>query len=386
MARSNGEGTITKLPNGTYQARITVGYDADGKQLRKAFYGKTRKEVVSKMDAAKAELNRSRSRDFGGMTVPEWLDYWLDEYKKRSVRDSTYHTMRNNLRLHVKPALADIKLTDLKPEMVQKMVNDLADQGLAKATIHKCVVYLHDSLHQAVRSGLVRKNAATNMKLPQEQDKKMRVLSVDEQERFIAVAKNYPLGEMFILMLATGLRIGEATALTWGDINFDRSCLSVNKTYTRYYDSTTGTKVYAINPPKTDAGTRSIPLLPSVSTMLRNRRPGSAKRSDLVFTNGDPRREYEFIKASGAEYWLRKILKEAGIDRGVHLHTLRHTFATRGLENGIELKVMQEFLGHANISTTADTYTHVLPDKKRDSMMKLEGSVFGMDVSKSDLK
>ncbi len=374
--RGQGEGSISKRPDGTWWARITIGKDESGNQLRKAFYGKTRKEVAAKMSAYQEELSSAQPKDFSKSRLAEWMDFWLEHYKKRTVRISTYHNMLNKIHAHIYPALGAIKLIDLKTEMIQKMVNNLHDKGYSRSAIKHCVVFLRGALDQAMKNGLVPKNVATNIDYPQEPRKEMRVLTRDEQARFIAEARNYTIGEMFVLMLATGLRIGEATALTWGDINFEKGCLSVNKTYTHYYDKATKRKVYVISKTKTEAGGRIVPLLPAVAEMLKNRKPDLCSGSDLIFVCENPKCDHTNIKSGSVDHWLQKFLKNANINgEGIHLHTLRHTFATRGFESGIELKVMQELLGHSNISSTADIYTHVLPDKKKDSMMKLADTI-----------
>lgn len=377
MARDKGTGTITFIESkNLYCGRLTVGYDDKGRQKRKPFYGKTKTEVQKKMTAAKAELDKGVFVEPSKMTVGEWCDIWLNEYKKRNVRPSTHANIYNNIKTHIKPALGKVKLKDLRAEMVQKFINECSDKGLARDSVEHILSCVYGALEQAMDNDLIPKNVAAKVILPKKEKKEMRVLTPEEQTRFIEAAKNKRHGELFILLLATGLRIGEATALTWDDINFEAGTLSVNKTITRSFDDTAPAgkrHPRIISDPKTKSSRRVIPLLPSVVQMLKDKKEyDEPNPKNLLYTSMDG----DIVSHLTIRSRFHRILEEANIERkGLHLHSLRHSFATRGLEQGVELKVMQEFLGHASIKMTADIYTHVLPDKKIDSMLKLSESI-----------
>ena len=166
-------------------------------------------------------------------------------------------------------------------------------------------------------------------------------------------------------MLGTGLRIGEALALTWDDANLENGTLRVNKTQVEFRDPDDPDAKTEIRyaAPKTRASNRTIPLLPEVARLLAALPAGSGllfHRSGRGLLSGEIRRN------------LRTITKQMGVE-GFTPHGLRHTFATRGFENGVELRVMQEILGHANINVTARIYTHVRDERKRDEIMKMRG-------------
>lgn len=370
MARGKGEGTIHKLPNGTYQARMTVGYDENGKQKRQAKYFKTMKDAKEWITEVKAARDKGDCIEPSKMTVGEWLDIWMTEYKKRSIRPSSYKAYSSVVEQCIKPALGKHKLKDLRHEMIQKFVNDLSDKGQVHMSIVRAHSILHGALDQAVTNGLVLKNVSLKVKFPKQSKKEsMRVLSAEEQAKFIEFAKDDPYGEIFIIMLATGLRIGEALVLTWNDIDFDKGMLQVNKTLT--YKRMGSNFKLGVGLTKTEAGTREVPLLDSITNLLQEKiRQDIPNQHNLLFSNISG----ELLDSSVVRSHFHQIAKKVGID-GVHPHTLRHTFATRGLENGIDLKVMQELLGHSSIKMTADTYTHVLPDKKKDSIMKIKDTI-----------
>lgn len=380
MARGKGEGSITES-NGMYQARITIGYDENGKQKRQAKYFKTKREAKEWLTEVKSAQDKGVYIEPNKMTLSEWIDIWLTEYKKRTVKPTTYSKLYQVLDRHVKPTLGNCKLKDLRVEMVQKLINELYDQGLSIGMI-KRIVYsaLFGALQQAVDNGLIIKNVSAKVIFPKEQKKEMRVLSREEQAKFEAVAKNTLIGRAYLLALYTGLRIGELLALTWDDVNFDDGMLSVNKTLIEYRapnadDTGTGYKVIReVGTPKTESSIRDIPLIPYVLDMLKREKENAMpNEKNLMFpnTNGS------YMLFQTARNRFRIILKEADISdaKELHPHSLRHSFATLGLEQGIELKVMQELLGHSTISMTADLYTHVLPDKKKSSIMKLSDTI-----------
>ena len=266
--------------------------------------------------------------------------------------------------------------------MVQRFVNGLADKGLKSITIERIVGTLKTALMQAVDNDLIVKNPASRIKMPLKQERTPRVLTVHEQELFMEASKEHRNGEIFLLILGTGLRIGEALALTWDDIDFENHILCVNRTQIEYCDHIDGKTIYhrEYSTPKTKSGQRTIPLIPSLVDMLltlkeqreqeKQKFKEAYKDTGLIFCN------YYGVSLNytAIAKKIQSICKKTGLE-GVHPHTLRHTFATRGLENGIDLKIMQELLGHSSIKMTADLYTHVLPETKKNSMMKIAGTI-----------
>ena len=380
--RGQGEGSISKRPDGTWWARITVGKTPDGKQKRKAFYGKTRKEVQEKLTAALNDINNNTYIEPSKITVEQWMYIWLRDYKKNSVKPKTYAAYEAHIRNHIAPDLGGYKLASLRNDMVQRFVNNLADKELKSITIERIVGTLKTGLIQAVDNDLIAKNPASRIKMPIKQERTPRVLTVEEQEIFIEVSKEHRNGEIFILILGTGLRIGEALALTWNDIDFEKHILSVNRTQIEYCEHVNGETIYHrdYSTPKTKAGKRTVPLIPTLVDILltlkeqreQEKRKFKAAYQDngLIFCN------YYGVSLNytAISKKIQPICKKTGLD-GVHPHTLRHTFATRGLEKGIDLKIMQELLGHSSIKMTADLYTHVLPETKKNSMMKLADTI-----------
>lgn len=379
--RGQNEGTIRQRKDGTWEARYTIGVDANGKQLRKSIYAKTRPEVAKKLTKALNDINLGIYVEPSKLTVASWLDTWLEEYKKPSVKPKTYESYEILVRKHIKPNVGSILLRDLRAEQVQKLYNDKAKEYSPRQTevIH---VALHSALEQAIKNDLIIKNVTNATTRPKKVKKEPRVLTPEEQQILIKAIKGDRLEAAFILALFTGLRRGEILGSKWQDINFKDKTLRVSRTLCRIknYDTDAETEAktkLVFGPVKTAKGNRGIPLLDGVTAALKAHKKRQAveklrlgegyKDNDLVFCTEfgeplDPRRLKESLDAIVEKAELKK----------VNIHALRHTFATRGLENGIELKVMQELLGHSTIAMTADIYSHVLPEKKREAINKLK--------------
>ena len=338
--RGQGEGSIAKRSDGTWCARITIGRTPEGKQKRKAFYGKTRKEVQEKMNLAKAELAKGSYVEPTNMTVEQWAEVWMKEYKKHTIKAQTYLKHGKNLKLHILPVIGYIKLKELRLEIVQNLINHLYQEGYSYSLLAQVKGTIYQFLEQAVDQELVGKNVAEKMKIPGKEEKKeIRVLSREEQQRFIEVAKQSYMGEYYIFCLATGMRRGELIALTWDDIDFEHATVSVNKTsvYVKdYYDKNDSWK-HIINSPKTKSSKRIIPLLPDIVAMLEKVKEQQEKNkiiqgekyeeNNLVFCT----RRGRMLLYSNLRRMLLNIAKKAEIEN-LHIHCLRHTFATRGLD------------------------------------------------------
>lgn len=377
--RGQNEGTIRKRKDGKWEARITIGINPDGKQHRKSVYGKTRQEVSSKMTDLLNDLNKGNLVDPTDITVSQWLDRWMQDYKKLQLKPATYINYVGRINNQINPILGKYKLTDLRIDIIQKFVNELIRKGLASETIYGAVKVLKGAIKQAYINGMISKNVTYGITMPKCESKIKKVLTLDEQHSFMENAKNTIHGEVFILDLFTGMRIGELLALRWSDINFEKNYLQVNRTITiiKDLDNPDGKWYKDFGTPKTKSSNRTIPLNPSAidliekikseQTELRHRIGTAYEDNDLIFCTGlgkplDPR---------NMQRTFHSICKKSGL-HGFSIHCLRHSFATLGYEQGIDIRVLQELLGHANINETANRYTHVSIDTIRREMEKMK--------------
>jgi integrase len=379
--RGNNEGSIYKRKDGLWCGQITIGRDENGRQKRQYFYGKTRQEVAEKIAKALNDLANGVYVDPAKTTLKDWLNTWLWEYKKQTLRPSTFKDYLCYIERHINPAIGHYKLKDLRPEHLQALYNAKYQEGLSISTIKQIHTVLHSALDQALKNGLVNRNVSEATTLPKGKPKReIRILSLEEQQRFIAALEGERLKTAFLVELASGLRIGELLALRWKDVNFKDGYIEVRRSLqrVRIFDGGNSKKTaLAFQEPKTEAGKRIVPLPPVIIEELKQHRKKQLEEklkagalyedNDLVFATelGTP------IDPRNFERLFYRIREKAGLDKSVNFHALRHTYATRLLEANEHPKVVQELLGHKDISTTLNIYSHVMPEIKKAAAMKL---------------
>lgn len=372
--RGNGEGTIYQRKNGTWAGLLTIGRDENGKLKRLSFSGRTRKEVAEKLAKAKAELQQGTFVEPNKLTLGDWLDVWLKEYKKPTLRPEVFDTYEMIIRVHLKPALGSVLVQALRPEMVQRLYNEKAASGLSPATVRKIHQVLHGALKQAVRNQLVTRNVSEATTLPKAgQTREVRALTLEEQEKFLKALEGNRLEVAFKVLLGTGLRRGELLGLTWRDVNLTNGTITVRQSLIRAKGK------LVIQDPKTKTSKRTIPLPDDLVAELKAHRARQAQEklfagpayedNNLVFANelGQPLDPRSFNR------WFYELRDKAGLPKDVNLHALRHTYATRLLERGVSLKVIQQLLGHSKFDVTADIYSHVAPELQREAVAVLNG-------------
>jgi len=380
--RGQNEGSIRKRKDGTWEARVTIGISADGKQQRKSLYGKTRQEVNAKMTDLLNNLQKGIITNPTEMTLAEWLDFYMLEYKKQYVKPTTYNNYTVKVKNHIKPAIGHYKLKALRQDIIQKFVNSLSAKGLAPSTVIDVFKVLNNALETAVDDGLIVRNVANRVKLPKTTKPQITVLTQEQQNAFVEQAKVTYMGVVYIFDLCTGMRLGELLGLKWQDIDFEQNQLHIKRIIRKVKDPDNPEEHWHLEfgTPKTPTSERIIPLNETAIKVLadvwaqqeKNKEKASTayEDNDLVFCTqlGRP------LDPTNMRRTCYSICAKIGVSN-FHPHCLRHTFATRGAENNVDVRVMQKFLGHATIKETADTYTHVLNDLKQSEILKLDSAV-----------
>jgi len=396
--KANGEGSICKRADGRYMARYTVNGS------RKAVYGDSFEEARQKLNAKLYEIANGIYIEPGKDTVGKWLRDWLTIYALPTVKQSTYVSYEAYVRLHLDPELGNVKLTALTTEQIQLFFKKKAkgsknQKALSPKSLKNIYNMFHNALEQAVTNQKLNRNPILGVKLPAAQKKEVDILDPEEQTRLHkAVECSEELAAFGIIFtLSTGVRLGELIGLQWADVNFRRRTVKVRRTVGRLQkvdenghllkkEEGVRTTEIVIRSPKSLTSQREIPLFEELWDGLMAYRE---KQRGLYDDLGVPNKErlYIFSNAFGKVYdprvyedLFKRTLKAAGLEY-IKFHALRHTFATRALEAGMDVKVLSTILGHSQASTTLNLYGHALPDHKRISMEKMRGFYGSADTN-----
>ena len=401
---AQGSGTIRQRADGTREARFVVGHDpGTGKPVRKSVYAKTQKEVRQKLAQAVAAVDNKSYREPCKMTLGEWLDIWVDTYLK-DVKPRTLKIYQDDIRLHIKPYLAAIKLNELDTHTVQRFFNTLLKSGkrvpkrdkegkivkkngktvyesapLSSKTVKNVHGVLHGALRQAVVNRYIPINPADGdfCKLPKIQKQEITPLDEVQIADFLKAIHGDRFEELFLVTLFTGLRQGEVLGLTWDCVDFDNGTLLVNKQMQLHQEQ--GIKAYQLVPTK-NSKSRTITAAPSVMSLLKRRRAIQAQQhleagplwqgSDLVFTDELGRH----LTKSSVYRSFKKIVAAIGRP-DARFHDLRHSYAVAAIRSGDDIKTVQGNLGHATAAFTLDVYGHVTDQMKQASAARMEAFI-----------
>lgn len=389
--RDNGEGSIYRIGSGPKKdkwcATITIGFTPEGKQKRKSFYASSKEEVKEKLKQYQDEIALLGERTpqvakQGDLTVTQWVGSWLETYKKITIKASSFDSYQVDLRNYISPNVGDIKLKDLQTDHVQRMINAMHQRGLELNTIRGAKSLLSDALNQAVENRIIAYNPCIGTKLPKNKTKKkVRAFTIEE---ITALFAQFPesgssITNLLTFLALTGLRVGEAMALQYKDIDLQQSTIDINKTLI----TSKGNSRQISDTPKTATSVRIIPINANAKSLLERQlelnkvicAKNSVELNDnsFVFLSGKATSMcYATLNKSFHTY-----RKRANLPDDLHIHCLRHSFATTLLVKGVSLKVIQDLLGHADLSTTANIYSETTDALKQDSVNKLDDIFFG---------
>jgi len=362
--RGHKEGSIYQRKDGRWVAEILLGVDASGKRKVWRKYGKTRKEVADSIAEVLKEVRQGVLVEPSKQTLGEFLDSWMNDVVQGSVRPSTFQNYTYILR-HVEP-LRSIPLSKLTPQVIQSLYRQMQERGLGR-TIKVLHAILHKAMDQALKWGMVPRNVLDAVETPKIEKKEFRPLTIEETEKFLDAALEDRLYALYVLAVTCGLRFGELLGLKWEDVDLTERRLTVrNQLQWIPGAGPDGKAEPRLIPPKTAKSRRTI-RLPDVAVFALKRhkalqtqerlRAGDLWQDwGLVFTTeiGTP-----LDKSNVRNRSFYPLLEKARLPR-IRFHDLRHTCATLLLTQGVHPKLVQEQLGHSEISMTLDTYSHII--------------------------
>lgn len=390
--RAKGEGSLYQDKTGSW----IYQYKEDGKRKTKRFQRKSDAKVFIESQSMRLAPFVSQSAEFhpgsSDTTVKEWMNTWLEIYAKPSIKLSTYISYEQYIRGHIVPQIGERAMGSLRPIDLQNFFTDRAtrghqveEKGLSPKTLTNLRNMMHLAFDQAIREGLIVQNIVEDVRLPKMEKREMRVLNRMEQERLIMAVRLSPEPSAFgvVFALFTGLRLGELCALKWENVDMAKRTIRIEATRSRlrnFDDSKeTSTSVETRSSPKTENSRRTIPLMEGLfNDLVRYREKQLLIMKQYPSYNEEG---YVFCQENGRPYEPRtyedefkRCVKRADIPRA-NFHCLRHTFATRALEQGMDVVVVAKLMGHSDPSVTLKKYAHALPDHQQTSVDKL-GSLY----------
>lgn len=343
-----------------WEARYTVGYDpGTGKQIQRSVTGKTQKEVRQKLQQATTAIDSGTYKEPCKMTLGEWLDIWTAEYLG-SVKPRTVDGYKATVKTYIKPAIGAVQLEALVTHQIQRMLNDLQrrKKPLSAKTVRNVHGVLHKALQQAVDVGYLRENPSSACKLPRSERPEIKPLDDDATKRFMQVIRGHRFESVYLVTLFTGMREGEVLGLSWDNVDMNRGIIHVVQQLQRQADGQ-----YHIETPK-NGKPRTITPAPYVIELLQSQKVRQAKQRlragnlwedrGFVFTDDVG----HHLSPQTVYHNFKKLIADAGYPN-TRFHDLRHSFAVASLQNGDDIKTVQENLGHYSAAFTLDVYGHV---------------------------
>lgn len=361
--KGSGEGSIFKSGN-RWRGQIMLGDE------RRSVSGKTKKEVVDKLAELRVKYNFGEYAKRNDVTLKEWCEYWLEAQVKPNITEQSYLGTEALFRNHLYDVLGDYTIQSLNRKSIEeaysimfprRKVGSYKNIEYAQSTVDTLSIHLKKCLQYAVDSGVLASNPCKNIKAPAwyREPKKVSAYTNADQEKIIRESKYGKLHlHVFYFLISTGMRFGEAAALTWDDIDLDTGMININKTAVMLHGS-----MFIQDKTKTKSGIRTIFVGANVIEWLKwHKSQLDPKKNikNLAF----PNTHYNIMNlANNVKTWQRFQVRIGVEHKGIH--ALRHTWATRALENGVNVKVVSHMLGHKNIVTTMNIYQDVFDNEKQ---------------------
>lgn len=366
MKRSSGEGSIQKRKDGRWQAAVM--HD----RIRHCVYGRTRAEVVEKLKELKQQHERGTDLSKKNLTIEDYLKQWLEDVVKPNKTVSTIRSYEQITNQHLIPKLGHYRLSELNPSHVQRFINGLPKK-LAPRTIRNIRNVLRKALNQAIAWRFIDYNAAVPVELPRAGKFTPETLERSAADKFREAIKGHSREALYLTVLVLGLRRGEVLGLRKRDVNLQKRELRIDGQIQWVKGELLRVST------KTEASKRTVPIpdiLVEPLTQVLKEQP----ECDLLFSSraGTPINPRNLIRQ------FKELLTAAGLPSTIRLHDLRHTAASNLLGNGLDIKTTADILGHAQTSTTLNTYAHVLKESRAVAVNDAVKRAFGDVVTEEE--
>lgn len=398
--RANNEGSIFQRSDGRWGGALTMGYDENGKIIRKTIYGKTQAEVVKKLSEISGRLKSNSYELVENNNLETLMFEYLMTFKKSAVSPRTFEGNIRNFKLHIAPLIGKMKVYEIDSYAIQKLVNTLIDQGYSNDTIKKCKHLLNQFFEYSIDNKWILVNPTLKVKVKgkrniyeEDSDEKYKAMPPEIRDRFLeALDKDEAnfIKPLCITLMFAGLRIGEALALKWKNIDFNNKSIKVERAITQVpkFDEQGNVKdrKTVIGDTKTTCSVRDIPVTEIVLETLKQWKDKQNERqqtnpdvtailtspTSFVFANDDG----SYRTYSGTRKIFDRFKRRNGLNKfNIHFHGLRHTFSNMLFELNENPKVIQQLLGHRDVKTTITVYNSVNSDYVREATDRLNTKI-----------
>lgn len=384
--REHGQGTIYLRKDGRWYGAVQNGYNENGKPKMITVYGKTEAETKRKLKEKIKLINSNglilQDNTIKNITVEEYCTNWLENVKINELKPSSYDRKETTLSNQVYPSIGMLQLSQLSIDDIQEMINHLKKKKLSYSSIKKAYEAINECCKYAIIRGDLQKNPCIGVTLPknlkhQEGDikfyteKQIELLLKQSTVKYSNGKSKYRLGYGIQFLLYTGLRIGEALALTWNDVDFENKTIKINKNLkqvkNRDNDSQIKYKIIIQDSTKTSSGSRIVPLNNKAIDALNHIKKITGQYKYVFSTETGSN-----IYARAYDTMFRKIQKSCEFEEIYGVHALRHTFASLLFKKGVDVKTVSEILGHKDVSVTYNTYIHLIQEQKINAINLLD--------------
>ncbi|MDF2588330.1 MAG: site-specific integrase [Anaerocolumna sp.] len=383
--RDNGNGCIVQRKDGRWEARLQIGTKDDGKPRIKSLYGKTESDVKKKLREYKIETAKG-IYEVSKINLSNYTDNWLKTYKYNSLKRSSYDRLENTYNHHIKDTIGYIQMGNITTHDIQKLLNEKSNT-LSFSSIKKIYELLNPLFKHAILLGDIKKNPMLGVIMPKKKDlnvqtKEIDIYSDEDIDKLIKTinstftdkCKLYRYSPIYIVLLNTGIRMGEALSIKWDQVNFNNKTLRIRENISyvksREDEDNDNKRVIIFTDTKTKNGNRVIPLNSKAIEALKEiRRRNEIQNINSEYVVSDLNGNY--VLPRNFSRTLEMLCNRAGV-KFVGTHATRHTFASNAIRKGIDVKIVSEILGHSNIQLTYNRYVHIIQEQKMAAVQVLE--------------
>lgn len=384
--RGNREGSIVKRKDGRYQVQVIIGYGEHGKPRYRYAYARRRDDATEELHRLLRETGDGLPAPRQRLTVALYLTEWIQGLRTGSIRPGTWASYELHVRIYLIPQIGHIRLTELQPTDVRRLLDHLltvrstkTNRQLSPRSVQMAHATLRRALGDAVENGYIARNVAKLARGVNVERHEVQPLTVEQAAALLQAIQTDRLGGLYRLILSLGLRRGEGLGLRWEDVDWQGKTLRIQQAVRRSPKQLrqAGDPSRVLAPPKTERSRRTLSLPDSLVAMLDYQHKQQAAERlkagtawverDLIFPNaiGEPH-DPDYISRH-----FVALVERAGLPRK-RLHDLRHSLASFLKRSGADMRTIMEIMGHTQMSTTSDLYTHVMPEVSAEELAKVQ--------------